>query len=110
MPYYYSDYERENDPHSLPDIEVFFDYWGDCPSCEAAIIWESREIGFSCPFCGYPNNDPNDSSSVKPLENGRYGYGFAFGMPGYLWDSEPTGPFETEEEALAEAKEIAGCE
>ena len=35
------------------------------------------------------------------LGNGWY---YAFGFPGCLWDSDPVGPFDTEAEALADAR------
>lgn len=39
------------------------------------------------------------------------GWYYAFGQIGCLWDSDPTGPFDTEAEALKEAREAAGfCE
>ena len=34
----------------------------------------------------------------------RNGWFYAYGFPGCLWDSDPIGPFDTEEEALAEAR------
>jgi len=37
------------------------------------------------------------------------GYYFVFGLPGCLPDSEASGPYVTEGEALAAAREMAGC-
>lgn len=39
-----------------------------------------------------------------PLPDGWY---FAFGFPGCLHDSEPWGPYATEEEALSAARRVA---
>lgn len=33
------------------------------------------------------------------------GWYFAFGFPGCLWDSDPIGPFNTEQEAINAARE-----
>jgi hypothetical protein len=38
------------------------------------------------------------------------GWYYAFGFPGCLWDGEPIGPFNSEAEALAAAREDAGEE
>ena len=83
MPYFYTDPNRESDPHALPDVEVF----------------QTDERG-------YVNGEP----FVLPHEPGERAYGvrngwfYAYGFPGCLWDSDPIGPFDTEEEALAEAR------
>ncbi|MFA5752743.1 MAG: hypothetical protein WC910_06730 [Bacteroidales bacterium] len=68
----YSDIERENDPHALPDIEIFHnpDY--------------------------YPLTDE------EPYAVGWYWW---YCTPGYMPDGEPSGPFDTEEEAIADARE-----
>ena len=65
MPYHYVDSDREHDPFSLPDVE----------------IWYSRKIH---------------------KESGFY---YAYGFPGCLHDSDPEGPFKTEQEALEDARE-----
>ena len=78
MPYYYSNPEREQDPHALPDVEIF--HMTDEQALEAL---SQSAYGFD----------------AEP------GYFYAFGFPGCLWDSDPVGPFETEEEALKEARE-----
>ena len=36
------------------------------------------------------------------------GFYYAHGSPGCLWDSDPVGPYESEEQALAAAREAAG--
>ena len=81
MPYHYNDPKRENEPTAFPNVEVFFNdedsgQWG----CE-------------------PRNFGSDG---YPIESGWY---YAFGFPGCLWDSDPVGPFDTEAEALADARE-----
>lgn len=78
----YSDPSRESDPHALPDVEVFHVGPGG---------WTADEV-----------RGDYESASGEELEPGWY-YWFCF--PGCLPDSEPIGPFETEDEALADARE-----
>lgn len=77
----YSDVTREDDPYSLPDIEVFqgVDY---CHGCDC---------------------DCECSDRCSHLEHDKWYWWACF--PGCLPDSEPFGPFETEAEALADARE-----
>lgn len=75
MGMYYSDESRENDDHALPDIEVFY-----------------VEIGY---------DDSIDRESVACGEPGWYWWSC---FPGCLPDSDPIGPFNSEEEALADAR------
>lgn len=44
-------------------------------------------------------------SDGEPCEAGWY---YAFGFPGCLWDGDPIGPFQSEAEALADAREGLG--
>lgn len=74
----YSDPSRESDPYSLPDIEVFY----------------NDETDSDC----VGNGDLEDG----PLPTGWYWWSC---FPGCLPDSEPFGPFETEDEALADARD-----
>ena len=81
MPYYYTDASRESNLHALPDVEVFYsDDYG-------------RLIAEGKPVEGWFDG---------------VGYYYAFGFPGCLWDSDPVGPYDTYEEALAAARESAG--
>ena len=73
----YSDPTRENDPHALPDVEVFYQDVSD-PDC----------VG---------NGDQEDG----PLATGWYWWPC---FPGCLPDSDPIGPFDSEDEALADAQ------
>lgn len=76
----YSDPKRAEDPHALPDVEVFYhdgksgspeDQYGDNPLMEVGWYW------WSC-------------------------------FPGCLPDSDPVGPFATEAEAIADASKHGG--
>jgi hypothetical protein len=77
----YSDPKRENDPHALPNVEVFA-------------------------LDGSINDDVADENG-EPLEAGWYWWSC---FPGCLPDSDPFGPFATESEALADAQENADDE
>ena len=80
MSMYYSDPEREDDDHALPDVEVFYldrdDFWD---ADEGTWMYEARE------------NLP-----VSQL----VGYYVWYCYPGCLPDSDPLGPFATEREAV----------
>ena len=69
----YSDTTREDDPYSLPDVEVFE-------------LWEPVDM---------------TDEEGNPLSPGWYWWSC---FPGCLPDGEPIGPFDTEEEALADAQ------
>ena len=73
----YSDPDRETDPHALPDIEVF--YWTQLEAAQMI--------------------DDVDATCGKLA-----GWYWWACFPGCLPDSEPFGPFETEAEALADAR------
>ena len=75
MAQYYSDPKRADDPHALPDLEVFYAKAG------------TLNVG-----------DDEDVDNEA-------GYFYWFCFPGCLPDSDPVGPFATEAEALADARE-----
>ena len=85
MPYHYTDPSREADPHALPNVEVF----ASCADCGPNLIHD----------CGDP------TYTEEGCEAKSEAYFYAFGFPGCLWDSDPIGPFDTEAEALADARE-----
>ena len=70
----YSDTTRENDPHALPDVEVFH----------------------------VPDDYNPETEDGEPLPSGWYYWAC---LPGCLPDSDPSGPFDTEDEALAAAQD-----
>jgi hypothetical protein len=82
MPYDYVEAERESDPHALPDVEIY-------------------EIT-------HPERVETEEFD-KPvwLEPGWY---YRYGMPGYMPESDPFGPFGSYDEALADAREYGGVE
>jgi len=78
----YSDPSRETEQHALPDVEVFYVTAGD--------LVETGELTATLPpepvYC-----DP--------------GWYWWSCFPGCIPDSEPYGPFETEQEALDDAQD-----
>ena len=75
----YSDPKRESDPHALPDIEVFYD--------------DADTVN------GHARNFDSEGNPVQP------GWYWWPCFPGCLPDGEPNGPFETEQAALADARD-----
>jgi hypothetical protein len=77
----YSDPERENDGHALPNVEVFY--------------WDNADAA-----------DYNDISMIAD-DDSKYTEGWYWWpcFPGCMPDSDPIGPFETEAEAIADAQE-----
>ena len=86
MSQHYSEPERENDKWSLPDLETFY--------------MESGE---------FTNADPDTwmAESVKDGNDPAYceGWYYWFCFPGCLPEGNASGPFDTEDLALSEARE-----
>lgn len=84
MAYHYSDPSRESDPHALPDVETF----------------QTDEDGYldGKPFV-LPHKPGGTAYGV------RLGWFYVFVTPLESWDSEPVGPYDSETEALAAARE-----
>lgn len=87
----YSDPSREHDPHALPDIEVFYAERGWC--------WVHTRTGEDADIVDVPMQSRRD---YEPKEAGWYWWPC---YPGCLPDGDPIGPFDTEAEALADARE-----
>lgn len=116
MSYHYTSDARASAPYSLPNIEVFWvkeaEWWYDengercdapeyfCPICEGEMSWSSQDRDVKCEPCNRVGEAPE-----APCEQGFY---YWFCLPGCMPDSEPDGPYDTEEEALAAARELAG--
>ena len=88
MPMYHTDEARAAEPHALPDLEVFYVGKEDFASATEGTCW-SIILGDALP---------------EAMAGWYYWYCF----PGCLPDSEPDGPYATEEEAVAAAREAAG--
>lgn len=81
----YSDPKREQDPYSLPDVEVF-------------------KVSHSSSGLGYIDGETIIREDAEPMEDGWYWWSC---FPGCLPDGDPIGPFDTKAEALADAQEFA---
>lgn len=90
MTQHYSDPKRESDPHSLPDIETFYIDASDYDSIECFGCQQSLDER------GFTDSDEH---------NEHVGWYWWPCFPGCLPDGDPNGPFDTEEEALADARE-----
>jgi len=97
----YSDPAREADAYALPDLEVWKDrsFVVDCPCCGSGeypgFPLSSRTGEADCPTCGV-------SAPGVSFPDKAYWYWFCF--PGCLPDSDAVGPFDSEAEALADAR------
>ncbi len=98
MSQHYSDPDREDSPYSLPDVETFTARYGDCPFCTSTVI-EDGSGQFHCEEC----RDGRTLQGVTP-EDIQTGWFYWFCFPGCMPDSEPSGPFETEQDALDDAR------
>ena len=78
MTMHYSDPARASDPHALPDVEVFY------------LDPETHKYSLAEGWIGY--------------EAGWYWWSC---FPGCLPEGDPIGPFESAEDAIADAQEIA---
>src|SRR5574342_259968 len=90
----YSDPKRENDPHALPDLEVFSADWAQrCTNCGTLALDGADDGAAEC--------DCPEGTSKWEDEPGFYWWHC---LPGCLPDSDPVGPFDTPEEALTDAR------
>jgi len=124
MSYHYTDASREFEPTALPDVEIFCADWLNCDLCERMYVCPCGQgPAILCPHHGpvttfpYPDIINGGREILGQCECGETiddgtdagkGYFYAFGFPGCLWDSDPVGPFDTEAEALQNARESAG--
>lgn len=109
MAQHYSNPKRESDPYALPDVEVWESLVTIIRSrCgEFEVSADSEEARGFCPSCGRAtcvlDIDYSDSSGIERTTRTAWFYWFCF--PGCLPDSEAMGPFATEADALADARE-----
>ena len=90
MSQHYSDPTREEDPYALPNVEVFYMDAEDFSDADAD-SWMAERL----------TAEEYSPTACKDLEGWYYWLCF----PGCLPDSEPYGPYATEEDALAAAQE-----
>ncbi len=93
----YSNPERANDEHSLPDIEVFELTAEEAVQQDEDLMWEASK---QFPFMHMNSRDRDKAIDWAIEESGSTG--------GWFWWSDgcANGPFETRKEALADAQEV----
>ena len=94
MSQHYSQPEREDDEHALPDLEVFYRTQRACIA--DGDIWNPEDCDQTNAACYY-----NGSGDCQVHQLAGWYYWYCF--PGCLPDSDPVGPFKSEAEALADA-------
>ena len=103
MAQHYSDPDRESDVYSLPDVETWKDAIVEV-STRCGVFEVCRSTANAnppiCPSCD------RESCFISSAVLDRSGWFYWFCLPGCMPDSEgPIGPFDTEELALADARE-----
>src|SRR3990167_2062959 len=93
MTMHYSDPKRATDPHSLPDLEVWQDDEATCLNLTCDWSGPACMADDGCPDCR------RNTIQVEPS-----GWWYWSCLPGCLPDGDPMGPFDTEEEALEDAR------
>ena len=102
MPYHYSRPSRESEPTALPDLEVWRDRIANvsCSCGEYDVPARYAEDGMGCPSeCGRTIA----VDAIEPTK--RFGWFYWFCFPGCLPEGDARGPFETEDAALADARD-----
>lgn len=111
MSQHYSDPDRIDEPHALPDVEVWQDYVtivrSKCGEFEVGRASDAAR-GF-CPSCDRATC-VRDLDTFDPEESGiqhteRLAWFAWYCLPGCLPDSEPYGPYPTEQDALDAIRE-----
>ncbi len=101
----YSDPSRESDPHALPDVEVFQLTASEVAELDTDTI---DEYMHRHEFRLAQMNSRVRESMIDAIveDNGITGGWFWWScFPGCLPDGNPNGPFDTEEDALADAQD-----
>jgi len=100
----YSDPTREEDPFALPDVEVFYVSAQDFLEAEPN-TWMREGLDAAMENIEYNSARVGAEIGATLLAADQCkGWYYWFCFPGCLPDSEPYGPFETEEEAIADAQ------
>lgn len=102
MSQHYSNPARQTDAYSLPDVETFTAAYDYCPECQSLVFSPKGRAttGKGNPWLG-ACHDCDD----RIVQLRQFGWFWWSCFPGCLPDSEPMGPFDTEAEALADARD-----
>ena len=102
MSMHYSSPERENDAYALPDIEVFQLTPEEAVQQDEDLMWDAMK---KFPLATMNSRDRDKAIAWAIEESGATGGWFWWTcLPGCLPDSCATGPFNSYEEALADAR------
>jgi hypothetical protein len=96
MSQFYTDESRENETYALPDAETFYAKAGE---------WAHDKNGERCDVETYGMDHDRCGEPVDGQDLNSAGWYWLACLPGCLPDSDPHGPFETEEEAIEDARE-----
>ena len=101
----YSDPEREEDPHALPDVEVFYMTGREVAEQDEDLVHEylkRHEFRLAT-----MNSNAREKMFQAMIEEECITGGWYWWtcVPGCLPDSDPEGPYATQEEALAAAQD-----
>lgn len=96
----YSDPSRSTETYTMPDVEV----WYHEHQAKNLRRQNPNEGNGPHDYCVFPSETDPDQAYPECYGTGFY---FWYCMPGCLPDSEPFGPYETEEEAISAAQELA---
>lgn len=99
MSQHYSDPRRERNPYALPNIETFQADYAECPHCSTSVSFGDGEGRTHCNECHHDVSRADVTTST--------GWFYWYCFPGCLPDSDPIGPFDTEDAALADTRENA---
>jgi hypothetical protein len=102
MSQHYSNPKREQDEHALPDIEVFELTAKEAVEQDEDLMWEASK---QFPLMHMNSCDRQKAIDWAVEESGTTGGWFWWScLPGCLPDGPAMGPFNTRQEALADAQ------
>jgi hypothetical protein len=107
MSRHYSNPDRADDPHALPDLEIFQLTAEEVAERDEDLIYEyskRREFRLAC-INSRDRQRMLDAIVDEEGITGGWFYWYCF--PGCMPDSEAIGPFATHAEALADAQDYA---
>lgn len=98
----YSDPNRETDPHALPDIEVFYVPVTEFVRAKVS-EWPYERVREEMDNTNENTDEEWISASVRLV-----GWYYWSCFPGCLPDSDPVGPFDTEDAAITAMRDEFG--
>ena len=99
----YSNPKRQNDPHALPDLELFQLTAEESVEYDEDTMYEALK---RFPLASMNSREHDKAIAWAVEESGTEGgWYYWYCTPGCLPDSEPYGPFPTPDAAIADARE-----